>query len=102
MNFFPPSAHTLKVLDLTVSLFVPLRLCKELEAMVEHIMLEAMSFKVCLHVDDIENCIRSIIEEVEKVLVKPGWSALKLEDRFPLNSHWEIKGECRKVVTTIS
>jgi hypothetical protein len=81
------SAPTLKVLDLTVPLYdVSLALqlaglCEELEAMAGHNMLEALSLKVVI--DSVggqlgtEDFIGSIIQEVEKVLVKPGWSALR-------------------------
>ena len=78
-DLLSPSAHTLKVLDLTVFILNESvsELCVELEAMAGHNILEALSFDVHIHVDDIENCIRSIIEGVEKALVKPGWSALR-------------------------
>ena len=77
------SARTLKVLDLTVYLYddsIPLRLagiCEELEAMAGHNMLEALSFKVEVDGDETEDSIGPIIQKVEKVLVKPGWSALR-------------------------
>ena len=80
-----PIPHTLKVLDLTLELhynFIPLRLavfCKELEAMAGHNSLEALSFDV--HAGpggpEAEVLIGSIIQKVEKVLVKSGWSALR-------------------------
>ena len=80
-----PIPHTLKVLDLTLELhynFIPLRLavfCKELEAMAGHTSLEALSFDV--HAGpggpEAEVLIGSIIQKVEKVLVKSGWSALR-------------------------
>jgi hypothetical protein len=70
------SACTLKVLDLTVSLYVysdPLSgICKELEAMAGHNTLEALSFGVQVDVHDLVDSIGSIIKEVEIVLVKPG------------------------------
>jgi hypothetical protein len=79
---------TLKVLDLTVDLydnspvFLPLQvggLCEELEALAGYNMLEALSFEVQLEVDGLEteDFIGSIIQKVEGVLVKPGWSALR-------------------------
>jgi hypothetical protein len=81
------SARTLKVLHLTVALYdnslaPPLGgLCEELEAMAGHNMLEALSLEVeidCIGTDcPTEDSIGSIIEKVEKVLVKPGWSALR-------------------------
>ena len=83
-DILSPSARTLKVLDLTVtsydySIDLPLAgLCEELEAMAGHNMLEALSIKV--HIGDnteTEDFIGSIIQKVENVLVKPGWSALR-------------------------
>ena len=79
-----PSARTLKVLDLSVLLEgdglnpLPLAgLCKELEAIAGHNMLEALSFEVRVKYHETEDFIGSMIQEVEKVLVKPGWSALR-------------------------
>ena len=86
-DILSPSAHTLKVLDLRgffcmdyisqagIPLFVGL--CEELEAVAEHNRLEALSFEV--YVDRIEavDFIGSLIQNVEKELVKPGWSALR-------------------------
>ena len=80
-----PCARTLKVLDLAVLVLCESfprmlsGLCQELEAMAGHNMLEALSFEVNIldQVDEMENWIRSITKEVEKVLVKPGWSALR-------------------------
>ena len=79
-----PSARSLKVLELTVSLYndsVPLLplagLCEELEAMAGHTILEALSFEVLVDSYETEESIGSIIRNVEKALVKPGWSALK-------------------------
>jgi len=81
------SACTLKVLDLTVFLYdytVHIQLaglCEELEAMAGHNMLEVLSLKVKLDDPDTatrtKDSIGSIIQNVEKVLVKPGWSALR-------------------------
>jgi hypothetical protein len=79
------SARTLKVLDLTVPLYddtfpVPLPLaglCGELEAMAGHNMLETLSLEVEMDIAVTEDFIGSIIQKVEKVLVKPGWSALR-------------------------
>ena len=84
-----PIPRTLKVLDLDLSVdlhygSIPLRLavlCEELEAMAGHNMLpvEALSFDV--HVGPVgheaEVFIGSMIQEVEKVLIKSGWSALR-------------------------
>jgi hypothetical protein len=77
------SARTLKVLDLKLPLYddsLALQLaglCEELEAMAGHNMLEALSFQVGINCDGTEDSIGSIIQKVEKVLVKPGWSALR-------------------------
>ena len=79
-DILSPSASTLKILHLTVSLDVGLPLaglCDELEAMAGHNMLEALSFLVRVDGDESEDSIGPIIQNVEKVLVKPGWCALK-------------------------
>ena len=80
-DILSPSAHTLKVLDLTVSLYsVPLPLaglCEELEAMAGHYALEALSIEVQVDGHETEDFIGSTIQKVENVLVKSGWSALK-------------------------
>ena len=80
----PSASRTLKVLDLTVPLvcgdFVSLPLaglCEELEAMTGHNMLEALSFEIRVDGHETEDYIGSIIQRVEKELVKPGWSALR-------------------------
>jgi hypothetical protein len=52
-------------------------LCEELEAMAGQYVLEALSFEVYLDGHGAEDSIGSIIQNVEKVLVKPGWSALR-------------------------
>ena len=78
-----PSARSLKVLGFDVCLYdessaLPLAgLCEELEAMAGHNILEALSFEV--HVDGYEtkDFIGTIIQNMEKVLVKPGWSTLR-------------------------
>ena len=69
------SASTLKVLDLTVSLYDDLPLAglrHELELMAGYNMLEALSFEVQIDADETESSVGSIIQEVEKVLVKSG------------------------------
>ena len=79
------TARTLKVLDLTVSLYnkrisVFLKgICEELEALAGHNMLEALAFKVLVdwHTSDTDDFIGSTMQEVEKVVVKPGWSTLR-------------------------
>ena len=81
-----PRARTLKILDFTVSLYgetsdllpLPLAgLCDELEAMAGHNTLEALSFEVNVDGHETEKFIGCTIQNVEKVLVKPGWSALR-------------------------
>ena len=76
-----PSARTLKVLDLAVSLHSvppPLAgLCEELEAMAGYNILEVLSFEVMVDGHETEEFIGSTIQKVEEVLVKPGWSALR-------------------------
>jgi len=79
-DILSPSRSTLKVLDLRVFLFddLPLAgLCGELEAMAGHNVLEALSFEVLVDGDETKDSIGYIIQKVEKVLVKPGWSALR-------------------------
>ena len=80
-NMLFPSARTLKVLNFIVSIYpVPLALaglCMELEAMAGHYVLEALSFLVKVDGHETEDFIGSTIQEVEKVLVKPGWSGLR-------------------------
>ena len=79
-----PNARTLKVLDLSVSLWdgsvILGGTCEELEMLAGHNMLEA--FKVCIRIDSddsisTESFIGSMIQELENILVKPGWSALR-------------------------
>jgi hypothetical protein len=90
------SAGTLKILVLTVPIYSApgslalAGLCEELEAMAGHNMLEALSFEV--HV----NCyyqradsIGSIIQKVEKVLVNPGWPALRQVSFTVSMTHWD-------------
>ena len=74
-DILSPIARTLKVLDLTVSLSLP-GLCEELEALAGHNMLEALSLEVEVDGNETEDFIGSIIQNVEKVLVRPGWPAL--------------------------
>ena len=80
-NILSPCARTLKVLDLTVSLYsVPpllVGLCEGLEAMAGCNTLEDLSFEVQGYGHEREDFIGSIIQNVERVLVKPGWSALR-------------------------
>ena len=76
--------RTLKVLDLTVSTsqreyFLPplAGLCEELEAMAGHNTLEVLSFKVLVDSRHPFDSVGSTIQEVENVLVEPGWPALR-------------------------
>ena len=86
-DILSPSTRNLKVFDLILVLVydrsVPrwlAELCKELEAMAGHNMLEALSLEVSIGNIDLEpeDFIGSIIQKLEEVLlVKPGWSALR-------------------------
>ena len=83
-NILSLSTRTLKVLDLAVSLYdfslsLPLAgLCEELEALAgDNNILEALSFRVHVNVHETEDFVGAIIQKVENVLVKPGWSALR-------------------------
>jgi hypothetical protein len=82
-DILSPSARTLKVLDLTVPLYnnrVSVFLggiCEELEVLAGRNMLEALSFRVYVNGYKTEDFIGSILQNVERVLVKPGWSALR-------------------------
>jgi hypothetical protein len=79
------SARTLKVLHFTVSLFdKSLRLnqrfaglCEGLEAMAGDNMLEVLSFDIDVDLHDTEDSVGCEVQRVEKVLVRPGWSALR-------------------------
>ena len=77
-----PGARILKVLDLTL-MFNFLRdpflggICEELEALVGHNLLETLSLKVLLFHLVTVDFMGAIFQEVEKVLVKPGWSMLR-------------------------
>ena len=83
MGLLSLSARTLKVLDLSVPFYDPSMdlslagLCEELEAMAGHNVLEALSFGVHVKYHETEDFIGSKIQGVEKVLVRPGWSALR-------------------------
>ena len=84
VGLLSPSAHTLRLLFLSVPFYddsVSLRLsglCEELEAMAGQNKLEALACVFNVTGDETEDFIGSICQEVEKVLVKPGWSALRL------------------------
>ena len=82
VGLLSPSAPTLKVLDLTVFLYrfsiPPLAgIWEELEPMAGHNVLESLSFKVKVDGHETVDFIGSVIQKVEEVLVKPGWSALR-------------------------
>ena len=90
-----PSARTLKVLDLKLYLdddpdCVPLAwLCEELEAMVGHNVLEVLSFEVQVDDDDAEDIIGCMMQKMEEIMIKPGWSALRqISFEFPVECHY--------------
>ena len=78
MGLLSLSAHTLKVLDLTVFLYdsVPLLegFCEGLEAMAGHNMLEALSFETRVHGLYMDSVFvgSSTFQKVENVLVNLG------------------------------
>jgi hypothetical protein len=78
-DILSPIACALKFLDLKISVCgLPLAgLCEELEAMAGQYVLEALSIKIYLDGHGEEDSIGSVIRNVEKILVKPGWSALR-------------------------
>ena len=81
-DLLSPCTRTLKVFDLTVPIFFdePLKgVCEELEALAGNNILEALSFEieVCAVYKEIDHALGSAMQNVEKVLVKPGWSALR-------------------------
>ena len=76
------SACILKVFDLSLSLYpgINLRLegfCDALETMAGRNMLEALSLEVNVYRYMTADTIGSFIQSVEKILVKPGWPALR-------------------------
>ena len=80
------STRTLKFLCLEVLIYETYinevskpfeELCEGLEALAGHDMLEDLSFEIELTHDETEVAIGILIENVEKVLAKPGWSALR-------------------------
>ena len=91
-DILSPIACTLKVLHLTSSfsfrhgfdVSTPVRqLCEELEAMAGHNVLEALCYTITIGSSentegDADDFIETIIQKVGGVLVKPGWSALRL------------------------
>jgi hypothetical protein len=94
-DILSPSARTLKVLDLTVPIYDPSTslqlagLCEELESIAGHNTLEALSLEVEVEGDESEVYVGSKIQNVEKVLVKPGWSALRqVSFKVSITRHW--------------
>ena len=80
-----PGARMLKSLELGVRLTRSYMrhpyslggICEELEALAGHNLLETLFFKVDLFDLVTEDSIGSLFQEVETVLVKPGWSMLR-------------------------
>ena len=89
------SPRNLKVLDLTVALHYGEGalegFCEELEALAGHNTLKALflTLHLCDNVDEIEYHIGPIMQDVENVLVKPGWSALKQVSFKVTMASWE-------------
>ena len=85
VGLLSPSARTLKVLDLSVPLWDGFEsvslggICEELEAIAGQNMLEVLSLDVIHILDPFYSAdfIGSIFQNVENVLVKPGWSMLR-------------------------
>ena len=83
-DILSPIALTLKVLGLTVSTFFWSSpslevggLCDELETMAGRYMLEALSIEFLVSNHVAEDSIGPMVQQVERVLVKPRWSALR-------------------------
>ena len=79
-DILSPSASTLKELDLTVRLYSPgplAELCVGLEAMAGHNILESLSIVVFADGSETADFVGSAFQEVEEVLVKPEWFALR-------------------------
>ena len=95
------SASTLKVFDLTISLYnlQEAGLCEGLEAMARHNMLEVLSIEFQVNGDDTEDNVGSIFQDVEKVLVEPGWSALR---QVFFKVSFKCLGESEEVRTRMS
>ena len=97
-DILSPIASTLKVLDLTVYLHDLSRagLCEGLEAMAVHNKLEVLSIALCIgYGDDVtEDSVGSILQNMERVLVKPGWSALRqVSFRVDISGFWRVSRE---------
>ena len=71
------NARTIKVFDLSVSLFSKRNVYKglwgQLEAMAGRNTLEAFFFEVRVNDNVTEGLVGSILQQVEEVLVKPAW-----------------------------
>ena len=83
-NILSPNARTLKVFDLKVALcnsHIPqlAGICKELETMKGRNVLEALSIEVQVghYWGHTEDFLGYTFQKAEKVLVKPGWPALR-------------------------
>jgi hypothetical protein len=74
-------SRTLKVFDLSVSLYsdsvLLTGLWEKLEVMAGLNMLESLSFEVRVDAGVTEDFVGSIFRQVEEVLLKSGWSALR-------------------------
>ena len=92
-DILSPIARTLKVLSFSVSADHPALagLYEELEAMTGHYMVEALSIEFIVDSelgDDTVDSVGCDFQKVEKVLVKPGWSALR-QVSFIVSSSFE-------------
>jgi hypothetical protein len=107
VGLLSPSARTLKVLDLSLFLYSipptqPLAgVCEEFEAMAGYSVLEALSLEVKLCGVESEDSIGTIIQKVEEVLVKPGWSALK-QVSFKVNHRVSVRAHRAKLEMLLS
>ena len=101
------SARTLKVLDLTVPIYQyrlpPLSgLCGELEAMAGHNALEALFFEVLVDSHHTFDSVGYTIQQVENVLVKPGWSALRqVSFKLPVKHPRSHRGESSELTEAL-
>ena len=84
VGFLSPHAHTLKVLNLKIpfypwdSIRLPLGgICEELEAMAGHNVLESLSCEIRVYELYSKDFIGPVIQNIEKVLIEPGWSLLR-------------------------
>ena len=105
-DILSPSARTLKALDFTVSIYdcfpLPLAgLCEGLETMAGHNMLESLSFDVLVDEYETEDTVGSDVQGVEKVLVKPGWSALRQVSFKVTISCWGGSAKLYKAVLSL-